>query len=117
VWNIPDPVSVSRFDENEFTRLWTVALATYGVGDTVTTVALLWFVGSLEEANALVRFAVDSFGLPGLVALKIAAFLVAIAVSVVGVRADDRALYVFPPAALAVLGGFLTAFNLRLLLG
>ncbi len=113
----PGWVAASRFDGEEFSSLWTVALATYGVGDTVTTVALLWFVGSVSEANGLVRLATENFGLGGLVGLKLLAFGVALGVCVAGVRSNDRVLYYLPPAALAVLGAFLTAFNFRLFLG
>ncbi len=101
----------------EFSRLWLVALATYGVGDVVTTITLLWFDGRVAEANGLLRAAVDAYGLAGLVGFKLVVFLVTIGVSLYGDRIDDSLLYYLPPAVLAVFGGFAAAFNLRLLLG
>lgn len=116
-WLSGELLAQSRFDEEGFTDLWTVALATYGVGDTVTTVALLWFSESVNEFNALVVLAVENFGLAGLVGLKLLAFGAALGVCLAGVRSDDPVLYYLPPAALSVVGGFVTAFNVRLFIG
>lgn len=104
-------------DRTEFTQLWTVAAATYGVGDVVTTIALLWYSETVVEANVLVRLATDAFGRSGLVGLKIAVFLVCIALSVDGARRGDRLLYYLPPVALALVGAFTTALNIRLMMG
>jgi hypothetical protein len=104
----------TSFDATEFRRLWLVAVATYGVGDVVTTSAVIWFVGRLTEANALVSLAVDLYGQAGLIGLKLAAFAVCIAVSVYGARVDDRFLFYLPPATLAVAGAVATAYNLSL---
>jgi hypothetical protein len=99
-----------------FRRAWAVAAATYGVGDVVTTLAIVQFVPGLVEANPLVSAAMDAYGTPGLVAVKLGVFLAAIAISVDGVRADDRFTCHAPPAALAVVGVGTTAYNLLLLL-
>lgn len=101
----------------EFSRLWTVALATYGVGDIVTTIALLNFVERVDEANVLLQSVVTSHGQAGLVGLKFAVFLVGITTSVYGDRVDDWVIYYLPPTVLAVFGAFATAFNLRLFFG
>jgi hypothetical protein len=105
------------YDPTEFSRLWTVATATYGVGDVVTTIALVQFSDAVGEANAVLRAAIDAFGPWGLVALKLAAFFTCLGISLVGARDGDPALYYGPPALLAVVGGFVTAYNLRLLVG
>jgi hypothetical protein len=104
-------------DRAEFTRLWLVASATYGVGDVVTTIALLEFSTTVREANAIVRASVDLFGQPGFVALKIAVFLACIFISVNGANTEDRLLYYLPPVVLALFGAFTTSLNIRLLLG
>jgi len=103
---------------DQFYWLWIVATSTYGVGDVVTTIALLSFDASVAEANALVRVAVDTLGLGGLVGLKIGVILLCLGVQVSAVADTDDPVVVYaPPAVLAVFGGFTTAFNLRLLLG
>ncbi|WP_135825545.1 hypothetical protein [Halorussus ruber] len=103
---------------DRFYWLWIVAAATYGVGDVVTTITLLSFDSSVGEANALVRAAVDTFGLAGLVGLKIGVFVVCVGVQAHAMDDTDDPVVVYaPPAVLAAFGGFTTAFNLRLLLG
>jgi len=104
-------------DDAEFVRLWLVALATYGVGDVLTTLVLLEGSSQVNELNALLQSVVGAYGAAGLVAVKVTAYVVAIAVSVYGDRVDDPVLYYLPPAFLAVVGAFAAAFNLRLLLG
>lgn len=103
------------YDAEEFTALWSIALATYGVGDVVTTIALVWFVPHLHEGNPLVAGVVGAFGQPGLVGLKLAAFGFCLLVSLAAARSDDRLLYYGPPAGLALVGAFTTVYNLRLL--
>ncbi|WP_423997429.1 hypothetical protein [Halorubrum trapanicum] len=100
---------------NEFYWLWIAATATYGVGDVVSTIAFLRYVPTIEEANPVVRFALESFGLSGLVALKIAVYLVMLWISVEGAREGDGLLYYFPPVLLTATGTYLTASNVRLL--
>jgi len=103
---------------DQFYWLWIVATTTYGVGDVVTTVALVYFDSSVGEANALVRVAVAEFGLAGLVGLKLGVFGLCLGLQVAAIGDTDDPVVVYaPPAVLAVFGGFTTAFNLRLLLG
>lgn len=106
-----------HYDETEFSWLWFLAALTYGVGDIVTTVALVQFSPAVGEANAPLQYMFDAFGVSGLVALKLAVFAACIGVALAGVRDDDRLLYYGPPALLALVGAFTTAFNLRLLIG
>lgn len=105
------------FDPAEFSRLWLLSAATYGVGDIVTTIALVRYSETVAEANALLRAAIEAFGLSGMVGLKLAVFVVCLAVSLHGARDADSALYYGPPAMLAVVGAFTTVYNLRLLIG
>lgn len=105
------------FDVGEFGRLWLVALATYGVGDIVTTLALTGYSPTVTEANALVRLAVDLFGYWGLAGVKLVAFFVALAVTLYGANVGDRLLYYLPPGSLVLVGTFTTTYNLRLMIG
>jgi len=105
------------FDEREFSRLWFVATATYGVGDVVTTIALIGFSEKVREANPLVRTAVETLGNAGLVGLKLAVFLIFIFVSVDAAQREDRIFYYLPPIVLTVMGTFTTVYNIRLLMG
>jgi|APHM01.1.fsa_nt_gi hypothetical protein len=110
-------LSDTRFSEREFSRLWTIAAATYGVGDIVTTLAVVGFTDRIGEANPLVRLAVAAYGEAGLVGLKLAVFGLCLGISLSSARADDSWGYYLPPALLAVVGAFTTALNLRLLAG
>jgi hypothetical protein len=105
------------YDPTEFSWLWVVATTTYGAGDVVTTVALVGFSDSVVEANALLRAAIDTFGLWGLVGFKLAAFFSCLTVSLLGARDGDSTLYYGPPAVLALIGAFTTVYNVRLLIG
>jgi len=105
------------FDGAEFSRLWFLATLTYGVGDIVTTLALVGYSAAVNEGNVLLRAAIESFGLWGLIGLKLFAFLVCLAISLYGARDADAAVYYGPPAMLAIVGAFTTVYNLRLLLG
>ncbi|PAU84300.1 hypothetical protein CK500_07685 [Halorubrum salipaludis] len=100
----------------QFYWLWIAATATYGVGDIVSTIAFLEYVPTIQEANPIVAFALEAFGLGGLVALKIAVYLIMLSISVHGAREGDGLLYYFPPVLLTVVGTYLTASNVRLLL-
>jgi hypothetical protein len=105
------------FDSTEFSRLWTLAAATYGVGDIVTTVALLHFDEEVGEANVLLQWAVDSFGNAGLIGLKLAVFFFCLAICLDAAHREDSLVYYLPPVALTLVGAFTTVFNIRLLLG
>lgn len=104
------------YDEREFTLLWLVAAVTYGVGDIVTTVAIAWFSRTVREGNPLVAGAIEAFGQGGLIGLKLGAFLLCIAISLLAARARDDTMYYLPPAVLSVVGFVATAYNLLLLL-
>jgi hypothetical protein len=105
------------FDPTEFSRLWFLAALTYGVGDIVTTLALVGYDAAVNEGNVLLRVAIESFGLWGLIGLKLVAFLLCLVISLYGARDADSALYYGPPAMLAIVGAFTTVYNVRLLLG
>ena len=113
------PVSLegTPFDPVEFSWLWLLSAATYGVGDVVTTIALVRHSEAVAEGNVLLRSAIEAFGFSGLVGVKLIAFFVCLAVSLHGARDADSALYYGPPAMLAVVGAFITVYNLRLLIG
>ena len=104
-----------RSRPREFYWLWIASTTTYGVGDIVSTIAFLQYVPAIDEANPVVAFALDSFGLAGLVGLKIAVYLVMLWISVQGAREGDALLYYFPPVLLTIVGTYLTASNVRLL--
>jgi hypothetical protein len=113
------PVSLdgTPFDPAEFSWLWVLSTVTYGVGDVVTTVALVRHSATVREGNALLRAAIEAFGLSGLIGLKLFALFACLAISLYGARDADAALYYGPPATLAVVGAFTTVYNLRLLIG
>lgn len=103
--------------EQEFYWLWIAATTAYGVGDIVTTIALVSFAPAVQEANPLVNLGLDTLGLPGLVVLKLVVFFILLAISVTAMHVwNDRFLYAFPPLLLAILGTVLTARNIRLLM-
>ncbi len=106
----------TEFSVREFSQLWWFATATYGVGDVVTSIALIWFSTTVREANPLVRTAAEVFGPSGLVGLKLVTFLVCMGVSLQAANADgNRLLYYGPPFTLTLLGAVVTVHNLRLL--
>jgi hypothetical protein len=94
--------------------VWLLAVLAYGVGDAVTTVAVV--ASPLHaEANPVVAGAVAAFGTGGLLALKLAAFSVCSALGLWGGLRDDPFLRYMPPAVLAAVGVTTTAVNLVLL--
>ncbi|WP_458185064.1 hypothetical protein [Haladaptatus sp. NG-WS-4] len=104
--------------EDEFYSLWILATAVYGVGDVVTTIALLDFSPTVDEANVLLRAAVETFGHAGLVGLKLAVFFACLGIHVYGIRdSEDWVVLYAPPVVLAIMGAFFTSYNMRLLLG
>lgn len=106
----------SPFDKASFSRIWLVALATYGVGDVVTTIALVYFSDLHTEANPVIRQAIMAFGGGGFLGLKLLVIYVAIGVSLwAGVGDDDRLMFYAPPLLLALVGAYTTAHNLNLL--
>jgi hypothetical protein len=108
----------TRFDEVSFSRVWLVALATYGVGDVVTTVAIVYFSDFHTEGNPVVRHVIGAFGGSGFLGLKLLVIYGCLGVSLwAGVGDDDRMLFYAPPLFLALVGAFTTVHNLGLLLG
>lgn len=105
------------YNVREFSRLWFVALATYGVGDVVTTLTLLFYTDKVDELNVLIRVLAENYGVAGLIGVKLLAFFVCIGICLYGAHEEDWMLFYLPPAVLAVIGGFVTAFNLRLFIG
>jgi len=109
-------IETASFEGGSTAAVWLLALATYGVGDVVTTVAIVYFVPLATEANPVVRAAIDAFGAGGLLALKALVFYCCILISHnVGLRTRDRLLYYGPPVVLAGTGAAVTAFNLSLI--
>jgi hypothetical protein len=104
------------FSTDWFNTAWLAALATYGVGDVVTTIALVYFVPLTTEANPAVRVAIETFGGGGFLALKLLVFYLCIAISLWGGLLDrDRLLFYGPPLILAVFGAATTVLNLALM--
>ena len=107
----------SPFDIDSFSSVWLVAAATYGVGDVVTTIAIIWFMPFFTEANPLIQFAVEIFGGGGFLALKLLVFYAVLGISLwAGVPERDRLMFYGPPLVLAVVGAATTLHNLNLML-
>jgi hypothetical protein len=107
----------SAFSEASFVRAWLVASATYGVGDVVTTIALVWFLPAYTEANPLIVLAIETFGGGGYLAVKLLVFFGCLGISFwAGFADEDRLFFYGPPALLAVVGAVSTGYNLWLLL-
>jgi hypothetical protein len=105
------------FTPESFSRAWLVALAAYGVGDVVTSIALIWFSPLYVEANPVIAEAIGLFGGGGFLALKLLVFYACIGISLWGgVLDDDPLLFYGPPVALGLFGLFTTAHNLLLML-
>lgn len=104
-----------RTRPREFYLLWFVALLTYGIGDTATTIVAVSTVPTLAESNLVVAAILAGGGLPALLLVKLLVFLVMLAISVRGTRRSDRLTYYWPPVVTALLGLILTGWNLRLL--
>ncbi|QDX39868.1 hypothetical protein [Salarchaeum sp. JOR-1] len=103
-------------NEQEFYWLWILATTGYGVGDIVTTVALVFYAPAVREGNPLVALALERLGLLGLVGVKLAAFFACLGLSVYAMHAwKDRFVYLMPPVALTAVGVLLTALNISLL--
>lgn len=102
--------------EQEFYWLWILATATYGVGDIVTTLTILYFDVGVREANLLMQRAFDGFGQNGIIALKFVIFIACLSISLYAAEKLDWQLYYAPPVVLTLVGAFVTAHNLRLML-
>jgi len=107
----------SLFDEVSFSRMWLLAVATYGVGDVVTTIALVYFSPLHTEANPVIRQAIMAFGGGGFLGLKLLVIYACIGISLwAGVGDEDRLMFYAPPILLALVGLYTTVHNLGILL-
>lgn len=104
-----------RRESTELFVLWGAAAVTYGVGDILTTLVLVYAVPGLDEANPFVHWGLDTFGVPGLVVLKLAVFGIGIYVSWLGIQHRDRLMYYLPPIVMSCVGLGATVFNIRLI--
>lgn len=96
-------------------RIWALALATYAVGDGVTTAMLVWVSPVYVEANPVVRAAIDAFGASGLVGVKVIAISTCFAFSLWGSTDGDQFMFHLPPVTLILAGTAMTLFNASLL--
>ena len=97
-------------------RIWALALATYGVGDGITTALIVWASPLHREANPIVSAAIGAFGGGGLIGVKALAIGVCIGISLWGSVNDDPFVFYLPPITLALVGTATTLLNLNLLL-
>lgn len=108
----------TRFTATSFSRAWVAAVATYGVGDVVTTLALVYFSDVHTEANPVVRQSIEAFGGGGFLGLKLLVMYACLGASLwAGLRDDDPWMFYGPPYLLALVGLFTTLHNLALLAG
>lgn len=105
-----------RRESTELYLLWGLAALTYGGGDVITTIILVYAIPGLGEANPIVRWALVTVGPLGLVALKLAVFGIGISVTWSGLKRRDRLMYYAPPIGMTVVGLGVTAINLRLII-
>jgi hypothetical protein len=95
-------------------RAWALALATFGVGDGVTTAAIRWMSPAHTEANPVVRAAITTFGAGGLAGLKLLTIGVCLALSL-WASTDDQFMWYVPPLTLVLVGTLTTLINISLL--
>lgn len=108
----------ASFERGSLSILWLLALATYGVGDVVTTIAIVYFVPVATEANPVVRATFETFGGGGFLALKLIVFYYCIRISFHGgLEPRDRLLSYGAPLLLAAVGTAVTISNLALVFG
>ncbi|WP_224268744.1 hypothetical protein [Haloprofundus salinisoli] len=101
--------------ERRFYWAWIAATAGYGVGDVVTTVAIVVFASGVTEGNPAMLAALDSFGLAGLVALKLTVFGLCLAISQYSARMGYPVFPYVLPGLLALVGVGLTGYNIWLM--
>jgi len=107
----------SPFEEERFRNVWLLALATYGVGDIVTTITIAYFSRVHVEANPIVNLSIELFGGGGFLAMKLLVLYACLGISIwAGRLEDDRLLFYGPPILLAIVGTIITGINLGLFL-
>lgn len=100
----------------EFTLLWILATVAYGVGDIVSTIALITYDPFVKEGNLFVQWLYEGWGLPGFVVGKLLVFGICFGISFYALKAwKDPVLYYFPPLVLTVVGGAITGYNIFLM--
>ena len=108
--------SLAQNREQEFYWLWIFATLGYGVGDMVTTLALIGYSPLVKEGNLLVKWLFQLWGIPGFVAGKLLVFSACFLISFYALQAwEDKLLYYFPPLTLTIFGGFVTGYNIYLI--
>jgi hypothetical protein len=96
--------------------LWGAAAVFYGGGDVLTTIVLVYAIPGLGEANPFVHWGLATFGVPGLVVMKMTVFAMGIYLSWIGLTHRDRLMYYAPPIGMTLFGLGATVINLRLIL-
>lgn len=104
-----------RRGSTELYLLWAMAAITYGGGDILTTLILVYAIPGLGEANPFVHWGLATFGPAGLLAAKLLVFGLGFAVSRRGLEQHDRLLYYVPPVLMILVGLAATVVNLRLI--
>ncbi|MFB6360075.1 MAG: hypothetical protein ABEH59_02010 [Halobacteriales archaeon] len=104
-----------RRGSTELFLLWAMAAITYGGGDILTTLILVYAIQGLGEANPFIHWGLATFGPLGLLAAKLLVFGLGFAVSRRGLAQRDRLLYYVPPVLMILVGLAATAVNLRLI--
>ncbi len=100
----------------EFYVLWGLALLTYGIGDIVTTLWVVYGDPTLGEANPLIRWLLQTLSVPGFVGVKLAVFVIGARISWTAVTRGSVIFYYAPPLGMIVFGLYATAVNLVLIL-
>ncbi len=91
-------------------RLWSIAIAFFGGGDLLTTAVGLWLRRPVE-AGPVTSIAVDHYGLPIVVPLKV----LTLALAYLLWRRTPAPQRIGVPLGLATLGVLVTVWNLRIL--
>jgi hypothetical protein len=101
--------------EQRFYWAWIAATTGYGVGDVVTTIAIVTFASGVTEGNPIVASGMSALGLAGLVAIKIAVLVGCLGISQYSARLGEPILPYVLPSILAVVGASLTGYNVWLM--
>lgn len=107
-WGVSAPIEASRIAH---LRVWVVAVLFFGIGDVATTTIGLGFE-SIEEVGILTAPLIDQYGLGAMVVLKVAVFAACFAFW----RYMPRPQRVGIPLGLAILGVWVTGWNMQMVL-